>query len=215
LSCKNQQSQSVTKQSDSLVYERIMADTTNNIEAKIDFEEYEIKKRVCAELGLYDIEQSRDSIEIRVWDEPSMWEPHQLYILKGKDTAWKAIWYLYYQRHNNYETGDYKYWDAHQMPVIDSFKAETLSPKQIGWNNYVRDINIDSIWHLLSQSELKGDYSCLDGYTYTFEIKDKLRYKTIRYRCPNGRKELNHVKITKLFQKIIGPLQYEGMYNKL
>jgi hypothetical protein len=78
-----------------LQFQRIIADTTNNLVAKDEQEEYKIKKLLCAELGIYDIAHSMDSIELRLWYEPSLWEPHELYILKVKDTSWKAIRYLF------------------------------------------------------------------------------------------------------------------------
>ncbi|RYZ18335.1 MAG: hypothetical protein EOO10_25890 [Chitinophagaceae bacterium] len=192
-----------------------MADTTGNPIAKDEAEGYQIKKLLCAELGIYPIEQSSDSVELRLWYEPSMSEPHEVYILRAKDTSWKVVRYLFYQRHASYETDEYKYWDSYRKPMIDSIRAESMYPRTMNWRQYAANLQIDSLWNFPSQSELKGDYGCLDGYGYTVEIKDKLRYKAFRYRCANGRKEAHHVKFAELVEKIQDPLGYDGMFIPL
>jgi hypothetical protein len=201
--------------SDTLVLQRIIADTSNNIAAQVELEEYDIKKLLCVELGIYDIENSKDSIEVRLWHEPSMWEPHELFIIRGKDTSWKALRYVFYQRRNNFETEDYKYWDAHKQPIIDSFKAESLFPGNMGWEQYVASLQIDSLWNFPSQSELEGDFGCLDGSGHTIEIKDRHRYKAFRYRCPRGREEPHHQRFTRIIDNIEAPLFYDGIKKYL
>ncbi|RYY42662.1 MAG: hypothetical protein EOO06_20855 [Chitinophagaceae bacterium] len=215
VSCTSHQVSAPVSHSDSSRYQRIVADTTGNPVAMDEAEGYQIKKLLCAELGIYSIEQSDDSIELRLWYEPSMSEPHELYILKAKDTLWKAIRYVFYQRHASYETEEYKYWDSERKPIIDSIRAESMFPRRIGWKQYAANLQIDSLWAFPSQSELKGDYGCLDGYGYTVEIKDKRRYKALRYRCANGRSEQHHIKFANLVDRIETPLRYNGMFVPL
>lgn len=215
LSCTDHQTSNAVNTSQSLQVQRIIADTTNNLEAKDEFEGYQIKKLLCAELGIYDIIQSTDSVELRLWHEPSMWEPHELYILKSKDTSWKAIRYLFWQRHASYETEEYKHWDWYRKPIIDTIRAETMYPRTMSWQQYASNLQIDSLWSFPSQSELKGDFGCVDGSAYTIEIKDKLRYKAFRYRCARSRDEQHHMKFTELVEKIKAPLRYNGMFGSL
>lgn len=214
-SCTNRQTSNQAGTSDSLQFQRIVADTTSNSEAKDEAEDYEIKKLLCTELGICPIEQSSDSIELRLWYEPSMSEPHELYILRAKDTLWKALRYVFYQRHPSYGTNEYKHWDLERKPIVDSLRGESMYPRKMSWKQYVANLRIDSLWDFPSQSELKGNYGCLDGYGYTIEIKDKRRYKAFRYRCSGGRKEAHHVKFTELIDKIKVPLRYKGMFNSL
>jgi hypothetical protein len=215
LSCTNRQTSNSVGTSKSLQIQRIVADTTHNPEAKDELEGYQIKNLLCAELGIYDIEHSPDSIELRLWYEPSMWEPHELYILKAKDTSWKAIRYLFWQRHASYETDEYKHWDWYRKPIIDTVQAESMYPRTMTWKQYAAELQIDSLWSFPSQSELKGDFGCLDGSAYTIEIKDKVRYKAFRYRCARGRDEQHHVKFIELVDKIKIPLRYNGMFSPL
>ena len=210
--CANNGTSLKRGESDPIVLERIIPDTTNNILAQIELEHFQVKKLLCKELGIYDAGNSKDSIELRIWDEPSMWEPHELYIIKGTDSSWKAIRYIFYQRHNNYETEDYKYWDADKEPIIDSIEAKSVFPQKMTWKNYIANLQIDSLWKFPSQSEIKGDYGCVDGIGYTIELKDKRRYKAFRYHCPRGRNELNHIRFAELIDKIKAPLSYKGMH---
>jgi len=213
LGCKTRTGPELESSVDAFQLKRIIADTTKSIDAKIEFEEYQVKKLLCSELGIYELENSQDSLELRLWYEPSIWEPHMLYIIKGNDTLWKAIRYIFYQRRNNFETQDYKVWNAYKDPIIDTLKAETLFPAEMSWRNYISILQIDSLWMFPSQSELKGSYGCVDGSGYTVEIKDRIRYKAFHYQCARGIKELHHEKFTELVENIIAPLSLKGMVS--
>jgi len=185
---------------------RLMADTSNNA-AKIEYEIYKSKKEMCKRLCIYDLESGTDSFELRLWQEPSMWEPHELFILKGIDTSWLMYHYVYYQRHNNYETNADKAWDAFHNPRIDSVSVKTLRPQKMSWTNYLNNLQIDSIWNYISQSEVKKYRGGVDGQSYSLEIADKSRYKFIHYNNPEFETvDPNHTNFVAFMNKLISPL---------
>jgi len=186
---------------------RILADTTNNVGAQVEYEIYKAKKELCKKLCLYDLEAGTDSFELRLWIEPSMWEPHSLYILKGIDTSWLVYFYQYYQRHDSYETDADKAWDSFRNPRIESMIVKTLKPKKISWKAYLDILKLDSIWAYISQSEVKKYRGAVDGQSYSLEIADKHRYKFIHYNNPNAEtSDSNHIRFSRFIENLIGPL---------
>ena len=193
--------------------QRFIADTTNNIEAQVDFRVYKEKKELCKRLCLYDLENGSDSFELRFWKEPSMWEPNILYILKGIDTSWLLYHYQLYEHH--YEINSKQYLDQANNLRIDSFKVEALLPQKMTWTKYISNLHLDSIWKLPSQSELKNRWGFRDGdgEAFTLELATKAKYKLIHYSNPDNKDEQNHKIFVRFINNLIEPLIYNGMVN--
>ena len=153
--------------------QRIIADTTGNFVAKAEFEDFLFKKVLCKEMCIYDLESGTDSIELRLWVESSMVEPHELYIIKGNDNKWRAFRYLYYSRRFDSGKRIGNLWINYKGPTIDSMKAESFFPLNKGWTAYIYALQLDSLWSFPSQSELRGSFGCVDGTLYTVELADQ------------------------------------------
>jgi hypothetical protein len=79
-------------------------------------QDYLKRKRIlCDRLAMYDIEKGTDSMELRMWFIPSMWDPIILYILKGKGSRWTLF---HYQIYMHTATSEDHYYDD---PVTDYF----------------------------------------------------------------------------------------------
>jgi hypothetical protein len=90
-------------------------------------------------------------------------------------------------------------WLEHGGLKIDSVSTRKESKRIISAYEFGL-LNIEKIWQLPSQSEMKngGNYGCLDGYALLIEMNTKERYKYLFYMCPDL-----HVSKDSTFQTII------------
>ena len=168
------------------------------------------KKILCSQLSLYDIENLTGNFELRVWLIPSMWDPSILYILKQT----KKTWVLYhYQFYTLRATKSSQYYDS---PAVDSVEMEPVRPQNETWNRYIRNLMLDSLWNLQTESSIIGKkFEVVDGYRYILEFNDKGKYKYLFYTAPDyfQDKDINHKKFTEFKKLLVDPIIYRGMRN--
>ena len=168
------------------------------------------KRNLCQRLALYDIEKGTSNFELRMWLIPSMWDPSILYILKGNDTTWTLFHYQYYTLHS---TAMNHYYDN---PVVDSVTMESVRPQKINWETYIQNLQLDSLWHLQTESSIKDkSFLALDGHVYLLELSSKGRYKYLYYTLPEHfqEKDINHKKFVDFKNRLVDPIIYNGMIN--
>lgn len=168
----------------------LMADTTNNNRAKWDMEKMGYYSKLEKQLGLSDLKQGADSIEIRVWECFAFSGFQELYRVNLQDTNCIVSYYRVYLRPVSFDD-QHRKWNPFTHPIIDSaFSKATLIN-----NAQYQTIHCDSIWLLKSQSELNIPDSI--GFTdcsgEVIEMADKRRFKFILQDCPTA-----YYEITKL-----------------
>ena len=134
-----------------------------------EYKRYLFREQVTKTLGLPEIEQSKDSLEIRVWWQGAMYNPKSIWVIGGRFDSLKARRIDYYP---NYNTGK-----------MDSIRIVELRPKAGGWADYFRSINFASFWGMPRYYQLGKGRECVDGETVTIEAFDGRRYKTLSYPC--------------------------------
>ncbi len=183
----------------------LIPDTTKNKRAQLDLDYIEHYSQIAKLLGFEDLKKGVNSFEIRLWNDFSFVSINELLILKQIDTTYRMTYCRLYFRHFDYENENRnRGWNAFKQPIVDSSFSKTVLLKKEDLNN----LNLQEIWSLRSQSELKisdsVDFS--DCYTNTIEVADSKRYKFMRHHCPSGyfeKLKLNEInKFTNYFQKI-------------
>jgi hypothetical protein len=173
---------------------------------------FHIKNALCNSLALYDIEKTSGNFELRLWFFNSIWSPNDLYILKKIDSVWTVFNYRLYvhylPRTNNTD---------YNNPVIDSVMMESVRPQKINWQSYIKNLQLDSLWNLQTESSMKGqDFGITDGYRCLLELSDKERYKYLFYTEPEyfQKKEINHKKFIEFENHLIQPILSKRMHFK-
>jgi hypothetical protein len=161
----------------------LFPDTTNNRRAQSDIDDINRRSILESQLGLSDLKNGADSLEIRLWYDLSLSISKDLYILKFQDTTCLLSYYRVYPRQirDDQQNGNKK-WNPFTDPIIDSSVSKSVLIK----NGNLKAFHIDSIWFLKSQSELKISDSIgfTDCDSYVIEIADKKRFKYLRHHCP-------------------------------
>jgi len=163
----------------------LIPDSTSNGRAYLDLEDVHYRFKLENKIGLSDLKKGADSVEVRLWYVFSFSISQQLYILKFQDTSCLLSYYRVYPRRINYDDENRnREWDPYADPIIDSCVSKSVL---IGKDDY-KDLHIDSIWFLKSQSELKISDSIgfTDCDSYIIEIADKKRFKYLRHHCAMG-----------------------------
>ena len=207
-SCKTKAKEIIIANSDSVKLAQLDTAKFNKSEYTSELNELNHIKSLSSKLGLYNLVKQTDGYELRLWLFHSMMEPGLLYILKGKDSTATIFHYQIYCSHSI--NADYL------NPNIDSAKMETLKPHHESWSKYFQELQLDSLFYLKTQSEIKDkSFGMLDGYAYTLEINDSGKYKYLRYSAPEyfQEKDINHKKFIKFKEKLVNPLIYNGMIN--
>lgn len=168
MSCHSRQP-SVVEGTTQPTVKRLIPDTTKGWEAVDEYTRHLFRKQLAKSLGLPEIEQSKDSLEVRVWWEASIYSPSSVWIIKGHADSLNARRIDYYP---NYIT-----------EKIDSFRVVELRPKAGGWADYFRSVNFASFWELPPYYQISKGRGCVDGEAITIEAFDKQRYKTVSYPC--------------------------------
>jgi hypothetical protein len=163
-------------------FQIILTDTTNNHRANWDLDDFNYRTKLESKLGLSDLKNGADSLEIRLWYDFSFSNSQDLYTLKFIDTNCVVSYFRVYPRQINYEDeGRNRNWNPYKDPIIDSSfsKTITVSKDKYEFNNF------DSIWLLKSQSDLQISDSIgfTDCDSYIIEIADKKRLKYLRHHC--------------------------------
>ena len=191
---------------------------TNSFSYKEEQDYLGRKRLLCEKLAMYDIEKGTDSLELRIWYIPSMWDPSILYILKGKGSKWTLFHYQIYLHTSTSE--DHRFDDPvveyFRNPLVDSVSMESLKPQKMDWQTYTTNLKLDSLWDLKTESSIKGKtFAVLDGHRYLLEINEKGKYKYLFYTMPEHfqKKELNHRKFIEFKNRLVEPIIYKGMCN--
>jgi hypothetical protein len=156
------------------------------------------------------LKRGTQNFELRMWSIPSMWDPSVLYILKASDTTWTLFHYQYYTLRS---TDLNHYYDN---PVVDSVVMESVSPQKFSWTTYVRNLQLDSLWNLQTESAIKDkSFGMLDGHRYILEFSNQGKYKYLFYTTPDyfQDKDINHKKFIEFQKRLVDPIIYKGMRN--
>lgn len=184
LSCKTQTEKLVIKTvSDRFLH--FVPDTLNNFRAQWDLDDIKYRSKLERQIGLSDLTQGSDSFEVRLWYDFSMGIAQELYILRFQDTICNLSYHRIYPKHINYDDENRnREWNPYKDPIVDSSisRSVLLTAKDF------KALNIDSVWSLKSQSELKisDKIGFTDCDSYIFEIADKKRFKYLRHHCAMG-----------------------------
>jgi hypothetical protein len=181
LSCETRQK----KTPDTNSFQLLIPDTTNNSRAQWDLSTIEHCSEIAKQLNLSDIKRGTDSLEIRLWHKHSFSSSEELYILKCVGTIYSISYYRFYAQEIRYFDDDStRGWNSFKQPLLDSSFSKNVSLK----TSDTKHLDLDNIWKLHSQSELKipDSIGFNDCDSYAIEIADRKRYKFLKYHCPNG-----------------------------
>lgn len=163
-------------------FQLFIPDTTNNSRAYWDLDDINYRSKLENQIGLSDLKKGADSLEIRLWYDFSFSNSQELYILKFQDANCRLSYYRVYPRQTNYDDENRnREWNPYIDPIIDSSVSKSVL---LAKDNY-KNLHIDSIWFLKSQSELEIPESIgfTDCDSYILEIADKKRFKYLRHHC--------------------------------
>lgn len=160
-------------------------DTSNNFRAQWDLDDLKYRLKLERQIGLSDLTQGSDSFEVRLWYDFSMGIAQELYILRFQDTICNLSYHRIYPKHINYDDENRnRDWDPYKDPIVDSSVSRSvlLTAKDF------KGLQIDSVWSLKSQSELKisDKIGFTDCDSYIFEIARKKHFKYLRHHCAMG-----------------------------
>jgi len=166
-------------------FQLLIPDTTNNSRAHGDSDDINYRSKIENKIGLSDLKKGADSLEVRLWYDFSFSNSKELYLLKFQDTICLLSYYRVYLRQINYDDeGRNRAWNPYTDPIIDS----SISKSVLLTKDDFKQLHIDSIWFLKSQSELKipDSVGFTDCDSYIIEIADKKRFKYLRHHCAMG-----------------------------
>ena len=115
--------------------------------------------------------------------------------------------------HHLYEDPVVEYFNN---PLVDSVSMESVKPQKIEWKTFIRNLQLDSLWNLQTESSIKGKkFFMLDGHRYLLEFNDKGKYKYLFYTTPEyfQNKDINHQRFTGFKKRLINPIIFKGMRN--
>lgn len=191
---------------------------TNSFSYKEEQDYLGRKRLLCNKLALHDLKTGTDSLELRLWYIPSMWDPSILYILKITDAKWTLFHYQIYMHTSTSE--DHRFDDPvieyFKNPIVDSVSMESVRPQKMDWQAYTANLKLDSLWNLKTESSIKGKtFSVLDGHRYLLEINEKGKYKYLFYTMPEHfqKEEINHRRFIEFKDRLVNPIIYKGMRN--
>ena len=203
---------------DSIKFERILQDTTNNYRAKWDLQQIEHYNNICKAIGINKLYDGTDTFEVRVWRQFSFFgiaADEEIYTLKLLDSTVSLTFYRVYCSEENYNNENYRHWNPFTDPKIDSFMAVSKTfPSKI-----TDSLNLHDLWNLKTQSALNipDSIGFLDGRTSGIELASKWKYKLLRYHEPYGYYEKTGLKPIKEFadeyDKLINFFEAMKMYD--
>lgn len=149
----------------------LIPDSANNMRGKWDWNDMEYRSKLASQIGLSDLKKGADSLEIRLWYDFSLGNSQDLYVLKFVDTSCLLSYYQVYPRPMH----------SFANPIVDSVVSKTV----LLTNNQYKELPVDSVWLLKSQSELNipNSIGFTDCYSYILEVADRKRFKYMRHHC--------------------------------
>lgn len=160
------------------------------------------KKKISASLNLNNLENSSDSLEIRIWSKAGVKRFGQLIIIKKNYIGWNCFVYLYLEKLNI---------DPFEIQ-IDTFSVEKRVPKS-GWPIFLNEINKYKIYDLPNQEDIKGwkDKEISDGTNYAVEFIKHGKYKIYHYHSPDLYLEYSN---SKQMVELLSLLKQEINFNE-
>jgi hypothetical protein len=184
-------------------FQIILTDTTKNHRAQWDVADFNYRSKIENRLGLSNLKNGADSLEIRLWYSSSFSNSQDLYTLKFIDTNCIVSYFRVYPRNVDYDDKNRdRNWNPYEDPRIDSSfsKSVFISKKQF------KNLNLDSVWLLKSQSDLNipDSIGFTDCSNYIIEIADRKRLKYLRHHCYMGYYEKTKLNAILVFEDFYG-----------
>jgi hypothetical protein len=167
ISCTNNNQQSVDNSTSAC--QSILPDTSRGWLARSEYDSYVHHREVSRQLGLHDIESSKDSIELRLWWEGAIYSPKMVWIITAKNDSLSFQRIDYYP---NFEAG-----------TIDSFQLINLKPDSLNPIAFFNALNLEVFWDIPMYYESGHSSGCVDGEVVSIELKTPQKYKTVSYPC--------------------------------
>ena len=180
-------------------FQLLIPDTTNNSRAHWDLDDINYRSKIEDQIGLMDLKKGADSLEVRLWYDFSFSNSQELYVLKFQDTSCLLSYYRVYPRRINYDDENRsRVWDPYTDPIIDSSVSKSVLMTK---DNY-KMLQIDDVWFLKSQSELKipDSVGFTDCDSYIIEVADRKRFRYLRHHCAMA--YYNRTKLTEILTYI-------------
>jgi len=202
------------KVGDDKAFQIILTDTTKNHRAKWDLDDFNYRSKLENQLGLTSLKNGADSFEIRLWYDFSFSNSQDLYTLKFIDTNCLVSYFRVYPRGINYDDENRnRNWNPYKDPIIDSSFSKTISVSKSKFQN----LNLDSVWVLKSQSDLKISDSIgfTDCSSYIMEIADKKRLRYLRHHCSMAYYEKTKLNDILMFEGFCGRIVFLARENNV
>src|SRR5688572_23438842 len=114
---------------------------------------YSLAKAKQQQLGLDNIENGFENLQIRIWYDFALVREKKLVIITNRDTSWTATVY------------DLQVdWDGHTETIL-SKNLKQMTPRS-GWANFSRKLLDLKIVTLPNQNDIPGYYQGTDGESY-------------------------------------------------
>ncbi|HEX8460529.1 MAG TPA: hypothetical protein VF623_03840 [Segetibacter sp.] len=147
-------------------FNRIMPDTSKTWAGRMTQEAFNQTRTFGKTLNLGQLIEGTPQEEIRVWYLSGSYDPQVVFIAKADSfNKWSLRTISFYRTKSDSIYADYS--RVLRQSAVDS-------------------LNLHKYWQLTSQSDLpKGDtYGCLDGEDIFIEMSNRIKYKSMWYRCP-------------------------------
>ncbi|BAV06145.1 hypothetical protein SAMN05421788_106205 [Filimonas lacunae] len=160
----------------------LLPDTNQYRNAQWDWKDRQYRAKLEKQLGLTDLLQGVDTLEVRLWYRSSFNSTEDLFTIKVYDTSYFLSYYKVYPRPYNFDNNSQdNRWDPMKDPKVDSVFSVTMQLNKKAFTQ----LHCDSLWLLKSQSELPiaDSIGFTDCDSYTLEIADAKRFKYLQHHC--------------------------------
>ena len=159
---------------------------------------YKLAGQKGKQLGLENLDNGFDGVQIRLWYDYSLTINRELLVLIKNDSRWTAAYFDF--------TVDWNY--KKQTETIKKVIKKELSPKS-GWVSFISELYQLKIDTLPNMVDIPGLSLGTDGITYNIEYADKDKYRFFGYHLPELHQNKawqakNMVAILKLVEKEFG-----------
>ncbi|MBI5219483.1 MAG: hypothetical protein HY958_11185 [Bacteroidia bacterium] len=154
-----------------------------------EYQSYILKQAKVQQLKIDSLEDGYDSLEIRIWYNPSWSLYHYLFVLKFSNSIWAASIYKL----------EIKWNDRQLTEIIVDVQINNKIPKN-GWSIFL------SKFFELKINELSPPIPCYittDGTGYDVEVASKKQYSFNSFQIPNNYKDYTQLKNLVTILKLI------------
>ncbi len=207
VNCNQHKNRSASEKIPGTKFELYIPLHSNDTRYERDLNAYTYKKKLTNLLSLKALENGADSFELRFWKVGSLFDPIILYILKkSPNKNWSNLHFQLYRGTS---------WNSEE-PEIDSLAVQKVWPRMINWDEYIKSLNLDSLWVTPSQREVIDEsFGAVDGYSYFIELASSSKYRFLNYYVPDRLQnvELNHRRIIDFQNNLRDGILYNGIIN--